>query len=119
MADASSKLVLVTGGTGFISTHTVNAFLNHGYRVRTTARTPENKEKCAALYRLKEALDDPSRLEIVKCADLLEPTCWVEAAKGCDLCAHLASPFFIAKSKKDEVGKNSVDSSVERDLVAL
>ena len=102
-ADNKNKLVLVTGGTGFISSHTVKAFLDNGYRVRTTARSPENREKCKALYTLQASLDDPSRLEIVKAADLLEPECWKEAAKGCDLCAHLASPFFIARNKKDEI----------------
>lgn len=103
MADHSDTLVLVTGGTGFISSHTVKAFLDNGYRVRTTCRDPDNKAKAAALYKLQEELEDPTRLEIVKAEDLNEPNCWVEAAKGCHLCAHLASPFYIAKNKKDEV----------------
>jgi nucleoside-diphosphate-sugar epimerase len=99
----TDKLVLVTGGTGFIATHVVKAFLDAGYRVRTTCRDPENRKKAAALFALQAQLDDQSRLEIVLADDLLEPECWKAAAHGCQLCAHLASPFYIAKNKSDEV----------------
>ena len=47
------KLVLVTGGTGFISSHAVKAFLENGYRVRTTCRDPDNREKAKALYTMQ------------------------------------------------------------------
>ena len=39
------KTVLVTGGSGFIAAHVLNAFLSRGYNVKTTVRNPESAEK--------------------------------------------------------------------------
>jgi nucleoside-diphosphate-sugar epimerase len=39
------KLVLVTGGTGFVGVHRILQLLNAGYRVRTTLRSLARKMK--------------------------------------------------------------------------
>jgi nucleoside-diphosphate-sugar epimerase len=39
------KTVLITGGSGFVAAHILNAFLSRGYNVRTTVRSQESAEK--------------------------------------------------------------------------
>ena len=39
------KTILVTGGSGFVAAHVLNAFLSRGYNVRTTVRNDESAEK--------------------------------------------------------------------------
>lgn len=49
-----AKLVLVTGGSGFIGGHCVQAALDAGYDVRTTARSTSGAEALKARFSAPE-----------------------------------------------------------------
>ena len=70
------RLVLVSGGSGFIAAHCIRRLHEDGYRVRTTVRSPSREPDVRALVG-----DGP--LEVVV-ADLTADAGWAEAAAGCD-----------------------------------
>jgi nucleoside-diphosphate-sugar epimerase len=83
--------ILVTGGSGFIGSHSILQLLAAGHRVRTTVRSPKREGDVRAM--LKEGGDDPGdRLSFVV-ADLEHDAGWAEAVAGCDHVLHVASPF--------------------------
>ncbi|KAJ6480084.1 NAD-P-binding protein [Mycena vulgaris] len=84
---ADSKVVLITGITGFIATHTALAFLEAGYTVKGTARTAAKAEDWIAQFPAHKA-----RYEYAVVADMVVPGAFDEAVKGCDFIAHIASP---------------------------
>jgi dihydroflavonol-4-reductase len=85
----TEKMVLVTGGTGFIAQHCILALLNRGYRVRTTVRSLVRETEVRA--NLKTGGAEPGdRLSFVA-ADLLADRGWAEAAEGCAYVVHSAS----------------------------
>jgi dihydroflavonol-4-reductase len=77
--------VLVTGGTGFLASHTIPQLRAAGHEVRATARRA----------RTLPGVDD------VVIADLAHDAGWREAVAGCDYVLHLASPL-PAGTPKDE-----------------
>jgi dihydroflavonol-4-reductase len=86
----NEKLVLVTGGTGFIAQHCILALLNRGYRVRTTIRSLAREAEVR--QNLKTGGAEPGdRLSFV-IADLGADRGWAEAAAGCAYVLHGASP---------------------------
>lgn len=86
----NDKLVLVTGGTGFIAQHCILALLREGYEVRTTVRSLSRKAEVRS--NLKTGGAEPGeRLTFIK-TDLSEDTGWAEAAAGCTYVLHGASP---------------------------
>jgi len=86
----NEKLVLVTGGTGFIAQHCILALLRQGYRVRTTLRSPAREAEVRG--NLKTGGAEPGdRLSFVT-ADLEDDRGWAEAAAGCAYVLHGASP---------------------------
>ena len=86
----TQERVLLTGASGFIAKHVALQLLDAGYRVRGTVRTAEKGEKLRRT--LAENGADVSQLEIVS-ADLMRDDGWDEAAAGCDLVCHMASPL--------------------------
>ena len=62
----SSKLVLVTGGSGFIGVHCILQLLQSGYRVRTTVRSLNREADVRAMLRVGgvEPDDDRSRSQL-------------------------------------------------------
>eukprot|EP00298_Acanthocystis_sp_HF-20_P001957 c12442_g1_i1.p1 GENE.c12442_g1_i1~~c12442_g1_i1.p1 ORF type:complete len:353 (-),score=141.87 c12442_g1_i1:90-1148(-) len=90
-----SKLVLVSGASGFLASHTVLQLLAAGYRVRGTVRSLKDESKVAFLREMS-----PDKLELVE-ADLTNAQSWEAAAAGCDLCCHIASPFPIVKPNNE------------------
>lgn len=93
------KLVLVTGGTGFVGVHCVLQLLNAGYRVRTTLRSLGRTNQILEALRNggAEGIDYLSFVE----ADLAKDTNWDEAVKKCEYVLHVASPIAL-ESPKDE-----------------
>jgi dihydroflavonol-4-reductase len=87
-----SKLVLVTGGSGFIGAHCILQLLNAGYRVRTTVRSPQREADVLAMLKVGGADPSCSALSFAV-TDLLSDAGWAEAVAGCDYVLHVASPF--------------------------
>lgn len=71
--------VLVTGASGFIAAHVVDAFLRKGYNVRGTVRS----EKTAAQVRETHA-DYSKQLSLSVVPDISAPGAFDEAVKGVD-----------------------------------
>ena len=92
--------VLVTGGSGFIGSHSILQLLAAGYRVRTTVRNLKREGDVRALIKSGggEAGD---RLSFVT-ADLEKDAGWVEAVAGCEYVLHVASPFPDTIPKHEE-----------------
>jgi len=86
----TDKLVLVTGGTGFIAQHCMLALFNAGYHVRTTIRTPGREAEVREHLKVG-GVDAGDRLSFV-IADLGDDRGWPEAVAGCEYVMHGASP---------------------------
>ncbi|NLU72479.1 aldehyde reductase [Streptomyces sp. HNM0575] len=83
--------VLVTGGTGFVGSHSVARLLREGYQTRVTVREPGQEAEVRAALRRAE-VDPSSRLEFVV-ADLSADDGWADAMDGVGHVLHHASPF--------------------------
>lgn len=84
------KLVLVTGGGGFIAGHCILQLLERGYVVRATIRKPA-QEPVARKVLEEAGMEHVDRLSFVT-ADLMQDAGWPEAVAGVDFVLHLASP---------------------------
>jgi nucleoside-diphosphate-sugar epimerase len=83
--------ILVTGGSGFIGSHTILQLLAAGHQVRTTIRDLKREGDVRAM--LKEGgAQTGDRLSFVA-ADLTNDAGWPEAVAGCDYVLHVASPL--------------------------
>jgi nucleoside-diphosphate-sugar epimerase len=87
--------VLVTGGTGFIGSHTVAALSRAGHEVRVLVRSPH---KLANLYR---------EHEVPLCGyvqgDMTDPGAVSEALEDCDGVVHAAALVALERSRAQEV----------------
>lgn len=88
-------LVLVTGGTGYVGSHTIAALARDGHRIRVLARSPD---------RVPAALE-PLGVDGVETSigDVTEPTAVARALEGCDAVVHAASVFSTDARKADEM----------------
>src|SRR5271156_6790782 len=83
--------VLVTGGSGFIGSHSILQVLAAGHKVRTTVRSLKREGDVRAM--LKEGGAEPGdRLSFIA-ADLENDAGWSDAVAGCEYVLHVASPF--------------------------
>jgi nucleoside-diphosphate-sugar epimerase len=85
------SVVLVTGGSGFIGSHTIIQLLAAGHEVRTTVRDLKRETDVLAL--LKSGGVEPGNRLRFLAADLEKDLGWPEAVAGCDYVLHVASPF--------------------------
>jgi nucleoside-diphosphate-sugar epimerase len=85
------QTVLVTGGSGFIGSHTILQLLAAGHQVRTTVRNLKREADVRAM--LKEAGADAGNRLSFFAADLENDAGWREAVAGCDFVLHVASPL--------------------------
>jgi nucleoside-diphosphate-sugar epimerase len=91
--------VLVTGGSGFIASHTILQLLGAGYQVRTTVRSLSREGEVRAM--LQRGGSEPAERLTFVAADLMSDAGWPAAVSGCEYVLHLASPF-PASVPKDE-----------------
>ncbi|KAF4460440.1 hypothetical protein FALBO_12779 [Fusarium albosuccineum] len=82
------SLVLVTGANGFLGSHTVDQFLEYGYRVKGTVR---NIEKNGWLVKFFNNKYGSGRFELVEVPDMTVETAFDEVIKGVTIFAHIAS----------------------------
>jgi nucleoside-diphosphate-sugar epimerase len=100
MSTLQKKLVLVTGGSGFLAAHCIIKCLADNYRVRTTVRSMDREEQVRKMLAVGNAtnLDD---LSFVK-ADLMEDQGWSGAVENCTYVLHVASPFPAGAPKHED-----------------
>jgi dihydroflavonol-4-reductase len=80
--------VLVTGGTGFIGSHTVAALQRRGHEIRVLARRPE---------RVAGALEPLGAAEVeVGPGDMTDADAVARALSGCDAVVHAAAEIGVA-----------------------
>jgi len=94
-----SRLVLVTGGAGFIGSHLVDALLARGDRVRVLDDFSSGRRK-----NLAHCLADIELLE----GDVRDPGLVGRAVAGCDGVLHEAAVASVTRSLEDPVGAGSV-----------
>ena len=100
--------ILVTGGTGFVGSHTAEAFVAAGHRVRLLARTPA---KVAQVFDGRSLpYDDPAHVEIVQ-GDMTDAVSVTQALDGCDAVLHAAAEVGVASSGPSALEGNVVGTS--------
>jgi len=88
-------LVLVTGGTGYVGSHSVAALARSGHRIRVLARSPD---------RVSSALE-PLGVGGVETAvgDVTDPAAVERALEGCEAVLHAASVFSMDPRRAAEM----------------
>jgi dihydroflavonol-4-reductase len=91
----TSMLVVVTGGTGYLGSHSIAALAAEGHRIRVLARSPD---------RVPAALD-PLGVDRVETAagDVTDPVAVERALEGADAVLHAASVFSMDARRADEM----------------
>lgn len=87
-----TKPVMLTGATGYVAGWVAKNLLEDGMTIHAPVRDPKNKEKTKYLDAI--AAKSPGTIKYFK-ADLTTLGSYDEAAQGCELVIHTASPFII------------------------
>ena len=95
--------VLVTGGTGFVGSHTVAALVERGHDVRLFVRAPDR------IAPALEPLGVPALPYTV--GDVTDPAAVQAAMDGCDAVVHCASVFTLSSRDGGAVQRNNVDGA--------
>ncbi len=88
----NSKIILVTGGTGYIGSWVTKSLLEKGYTVRLTVRDKSKTTKYKHLLDIAKSTE--GSLEFWE-ADLLTENAFDKPAEGCSAIIHMASPFTL------------------------
>jgi len=86
----TQKLVLVTGGSGFIAGHCILQLLEQGYLVRATVRSLQ-REPAVRSVLADAGMVNGNALSFAA-ADLTDDAGWADALAGVDYVLHVASP---------------------------
>lgn len=98
-------IVVVTGATGYLSSHIIKKLLERQYFIRGTIRSLNAKENQELFNLHSEARE---RLELFE-ADLLNEQDWPKVLKGASYLLHVASPCVIEEPKNpDDIIKPAV-----------
>ena len=112
MTSNADTLILVTGGSGFLSLHCIAQALAAGYKVRTTIRSENKKQNVLRGVKNAQPPINSLNLSFVR-ADLLKDDGWAEAVKDVSLVLHVASPFPGVQPKdENEVIRPAVDGTL-------
>jgi dihydroflavonol-4-reductase len=111
-------LVAVTGGTGFIGSHTVRALLAAGHRVRLLVRDPTKLKRIYAPLGIE--------VEDFVVGDATDPEAVGPLLDGCDAAVHTAALVALEAKRGEEVLANNersvrlvVGGAVERGLARV
>lgn len=96
-----SDLVLVTGGSGFLASHTIVQLLEAGYRVRATLRSLNREAEVRSMVAQGGVAATGDDLSFAV-ADLSADHGWREAVDGCRYVLHVASPFPLQQPKNPD-----------------
>lgn len=92
----SKPLILVTGGTGYVSLHTIKQGLENGYRIRTTCRSESRKSLITSSLLSSGLSSDLVSSIDIRIADFLSDQGWKESLENVDIILHTATPFPLA-----------------------
>lgn len=87
--------VLVTGGTGFIGSHTAAAIRREGHDLRLLARDPAKAQRVFGARGVE--------VEQVVAGDVTDPAAVARALDGCDAVVHAAAVVALESSRRQEV----------------
>ena len=87
---SNKTLVVLTGGSGFIASHTILQLLQQGYAVRTTVRNLSKNKHIKQMLKNGD-ITDLSGLSFIE-TDLTDDAHWDEAMTGATYVIHPASP---------------------------
>ncbi len=96
--------VMVTGGTGFVGSHSVAALLGAGHEVRLLVRSPGRIAPALAPL----GLDLSDRRIEVAIGDVTDQAAVEAALHGCDAALHGAAVYSLHPRQADEMGRTNV-----------
>jgi uncharacterized protein YbjT (DUF2867 family) len=79
----SDKVILVTGGSGFVAAHVLQSFLSRGYNVKTTVRSQSSADKVKQTH-----AQYTDQLSFAIVPDITVPGAFDDAVKGVDGVSH-------------------------------
>jgi nucleoside-diphosphate-sugar epimerase len=94
-------MALVTGGFGFVGSHSILQLLANRHEVRTTVRNLKREGDVRAMLKQGGYEGSAGRLTFFA-ADLESDAGWPQAVAGCDYVLHVASPFPQAVPKDED-----------------
>jgi len=105
------KTVLVTGGSGFVGSHTIVQLLQKGYKVKTTIRSIAKKHLVIEMIK-NGGIHSFENLSFIE-ADLSDDKNWDIATENCNYVMHIASPIHLSIPKdENEMIRPAVDGTL-------